>query len=116
MSSLARQLAIVLARVGKVCGLVMRPKRGKGRSSTPVLGVRFSSWWELSAVSAETLECNGHLGTLLAAGDTLLDRNLISPRWIEPFLVKRAALLSWKQKQIDEMRTGVCGLRRCIRE
>ena len=41
------------------------------------------------------------------AGETLVDCRVIAPSDLETFLVKKAELVRWKQKQIDEMENGV---------
>ena len=41
------------------------------------------------------------------AGETLVDCRVIAPSDLETFLVKKAEMVRWKQKQIDEMENDV---------
>ena len=43
----------------------------------------------------------------LCCGDAFLDCRVTAPGDTEKFLVRRAELLRWRQKHIDEMGTGV---------
>ena len=77
---------------------------GRSRSSTQVPGTISGGRRERSVVSSGM---RWPAWNTFAAGDTLLDGRVIAPNDTKKFLIKRAKLLRWKNKQIDAMENGV---------
>ena len=107
MSLPLRQIAIGPGRVGRASRLMIcvEPVRRSFFNASPLNKVQGPAGTVRCELRDAGMQWPGW--DSLFAGNTLLDCRLIAPSDPEAFLIKRAKVLWWMEKQTDEMEDGV---------